>query len=216
MKKVKFFAAVMTVALFVAFLCSCDAKTETESTTSSDIEMETLWSKPDRFEMPTEAETKKDADGADIMLSEIEKAEKVYSLFVSSKPKLDMNDTLDGPDGIVYYRIADENLNTFDKFNAYLLKHFSRQIVTNLLNVQMYVSDDNGNMYAVDVGMSSDKVAECTVLEYEESETKKSALLKVSKDSDNDGKIDSAEEVEFVMEPVGEDGGWVFTRFSAF
>ena len=216
MKKLKFFAAVMTATLFVAFLSSCNGKTEIENTTSSDIEMETVWSKPDRFEMPSEHESQNVSDGSDVLLSMIDEASEAYSLFVSSKPLLDMIDTLEGADGVVYYRIADKNLDTFDKFNAYLQKYFSNEIVTNLLNVQMYVSGENGNMYAVDVGMSSSKVTGYSVEKYEETDTKKIAVLKISRDTDGDGKTDVTEDAEYVMEPSGKDGRWVFTRFSAF
>lgn len=206
----------MTVALSVAFLCSCTNENNTEATTSSDVEMETIWSKPQLFEVPSETEISDGSDEEAVMLSEIEKARKVYSLFVSSKPSLDMNDTIAGADGVVYYRITDKNLDTSEKFKNYLLRYFSEQIVMSLLNVQMYVEDENGNMYAVDVGMSDDNVIDYSIIRFEKTESKQTATLEISRDFDSDGKSDSKEAIVFIREPAGVNGEWVFTQFGAF
>ncbi len=215
MKKSRFFAAIMMTTLIAVFLCSCTEQTENLTEVASDVEMETLWSKADLFEVPSE-QTEETADGGEAFLSEIEKARKVYGLFIDTKPTLDESDSLQGADGVVYYRIADPMLDTAEEFNSYLLSYFSSEIVSSLLNVQMYVEGENGAMYAVDVGMSTDNVIDYKMDSFESDETIQTAVLTVSRDFDGDGKTDHSEELKFVREPVGIDGKWVFTKFSHF
>ena len=70
----------------------------------------------------------------------ISEALDAFSLFISSVPEIDRDDSIEY-EGLVYYRVVDKRLNTFEK-QDYLPAIFE-EIAIKLLNVERYMEFDD-------------------------------------------------------------------------
>ncbi|NLO45857.1 MAG: hypothetical protein GX107_05050 [Clostridiales bacterium] len=141
-----------------------------------------------------------------------------YSLFISTVPEIDREDSIEYEKGLLYYRVSDKSLNTIEKLRSYMLGYFSEEIVTRLLNVERYMAFDDGSLYVLDINMGTGAtvLSESFTIK-EQSKDKKSYLVTVVKDKDGDGKPDVEDTFDFVLEPSKSDSSkWVFTKFTYY
>jgi hypothetical protein len=211
--------AAVTVITFAAFLfTSCaDNGSPTEE---SRIE----WSTAEIFTIDDGNDIAGSSDTDDGGKESDEYAKKIisealdaFSLFISSVPEIDRDDSIEYEEGLVYYRVVDKRLNTFEKLKDYLLRYFSEEIAIKLLNVERYMEFDDGSLYVLDINMSTgfDILSEkYTVLE--QTEDREVFSVTVVRDKDGDGAADDTQTYNFVREKAEDGGNMVFTEFTYF